>query len=159
MLCHRLPQFIRKRHGQGMEGPSKQKKRRLTTFQWYPEVLHFCPTTPLILVGLKSDLRTKRTCIDLLKTQGLTPVTPEQGQAVANRMGLPTRNVVRRSREVWTKFLSWPSTQRLLLRSRVEPIQVLRMVAVDGKAERRSKEETANSSDRFWRSRWRSNHV
>jgi len=55
--------------------------------KWYPEVLHFCPTTPLILVGLKSDLRTKRTCIDLLKTQGLTPVTPEQGQAVADRMG------------------------------------------------------------------------
>ncbi len=55
--------------------------------QWYPEVLHFCPTTPLILVGLKSDLRTKRTCIDLLKTQGLTPVTPEQGAAVARRMG------------------------------------------------------------------------
>jgi Ras homolog gene family, member A len=38
-------------------------------------------------VGLKSDLRSKRTCIDLLKTQGLTPVTPEQGQAVATRMG------------------------------------------------------------------------
>ena len=55
--------------------------------QWYPEVLHFCPTTPLILVGLKSDLRTKRSCIELLKTQGLTPVTPEQGQAVARRMG------------------------------------------------------------------------
>lgn len=55
--------------------------------QWYPEVLHFCPTTPIILVGLKSDLRTKRTCIDLLKTQGLTPVTPEQGGKVADRMG------------------------------------------------------------------------
>ncbi|OKL57782.1 GTP-binding protein rhoC [Talaromyces atroroseus] len=55
--------------------------------KWYPEVLHFCPTTPLILVGLKSDLRNKRTCIELLKTQGLTPVTPEQGQAVAHRMG------------------------------------------------------------------------
>lgn len=55
--------------------------------KWYPEVLHFCPTTPLILVGLKSDLRTKRSCIELLKTQGLTPVTPEQGQAVAKRMG------------------------------------------------------------------------
>jgi Ras homolog gene family, member A len=36
---------------------------------------------------LKSDLRSKRTCIDLLKTQGLTPVTPEQGQGVATRMG------------------------------------------------------------------------
>ena len=49
-------------------------------------MLHFCPTTPLILVGLKSDLRTKRACIELLKTQGLTPVTPEQGQGVAKRM-------------------------------------------------------------------------
>lgn len=58
-----------------------------TPDQWYPEVLHFCPTTPLILVGLKSDLRTKRACIDLLKTQGLTPVTPEQGQSVAKQMG------------------------------------------------------------------------
>lgn len=55
--------------------------------QWYPEVLHFCPYTPLVLVGLKSDLRTKRTCIDLLKTQGLTPVTQEQGMAVAQKMG------------------------------------------------------------------------
>jgi len=62
---------------------------RATTnmLQWYPEVLHFCPTTPIILVGLKSDLRNKRTCIDLLKTQGLTPVTTAQGQAVANKMG------------------------------------------------------------------------
>ena len=55
--------------------------------QWYPEVLHFCPTTPIILCGLKSDLRYKKTCIDLLKTQGLTPVTPEQGRAVAAKMG------------------------------------------------------------------------
>ncbi|KAJ5433287.1 GTP-binding protein rhoC [Penicillium daleae] len=55
--------------------------------KWYPEVLHFCPTTPIILVGLKSDLRNKRTCIELLKTQGLTPITPEQGQGVAQRMG------------------------------------------------------------------------
>ncbi|KAJ6781265.1 hypothetical protein PWT90_09199 [Aphanocladium album] len=54
--------------------------------KWYPEVLHFCPYTPLILVGLKSDLRYKRTCIDMLKTQGLTPVTSEQGLAVAQKM-------------------------------------------------------------------------
>jgi GTPase SAR1 family protein len=38
-------------------------------------------------VGLKSDLRNKRTCIELLRTQGLTPVTPEQGAAVAKQMG------------------------------------------------------------------------
>ena len=67
----------------------QQDKRHIAYIrvQWYPEVLHFCPTTPIVLVGLKSDLRTKRTCIELLKTQGLTPVTPEQGQAVARKMG------------------------------------------------------------------------
>ena len=62
-------------------------RHSLISLQWYPEVLHFCPTTPLILVGLKSDLRYKRNCIELLKTQGLTPVTTEQGRAVAERMG------------------------------------------------------------------------
>lgn len=56
-------------------------------FQWYPEVLHFCPTTPIILCGLKSDLRNKRTCIELLKAQGLTPITEQQGRAVADKMG------------------------------------------------------------------------
>jgi Ras family protein A len=40
-----------------------------------------------MLLGLKSDLRNKKNCIELLKTQGLTPVTPEQGQAVAKKMG------------------------------------------------------------------------
>lgn len=40
-----------------------------------------------MLLGLKSDLRNKRSCIELLKTQGLTPVTPEQGKAVARKMG------------------------------------------------------------------------
>lgn len=38
------------------------------------------------MVGLKADLRDKKTCIDLLRTQGLTPVTPEQGRRVAERM-------------------------------------------------------------------------
>ncbi|TGJ82891.1 hypothetical protein E0Z10_g5888 [Xylaria hypoxylon] len=55
--------------------------------KWYPEVLHFCPYTPLILIGLKSDLRHKKTCIEMLKTQGLTPVTTEQGMAVSKKMG------------------------------------------------------------------------
>lgn len=49
-------------------------------------MIHFCPTTPIILCGLKADLRHKRICIDLLRTQGLTPVTEEQGHTVARRM-------------------------------------------------------------------------
>ncbi|KAI1337597.1 ras-domain-containing protein [Xylariaceae sp. FL0016] len=55
--------------------------------KWYPEVLHFCPYTPLILVGLKSDLRHKKSCIEMLKTQGLAPVSSEQGMALAKKMG------------------------------------------------------------------------
>jgi len=54
--------------------------------KWYPEVLHFCPTTPIILCGLKSDLRQNKTCIELLKAQGLAPITPDQGRAVATKM-------------------------------------------------------------------------
>ena len=88
LLRHRLSQFLRKRHGQGNHFPLLSLHTSAEMHhQWYPEVLHFCPTTPLVLVGLKSDLRTKRACIDLLKTQGLTPVTPEQGQSVAKQMG------------------------------------------------------------------------
>ncbi|GAP83904.2 putative GTP-binding protein rho4 [Rosellinia necatrix] len=55
--------------------------------KWYPEVLHFCPYTPLVLIGLKSDLRHKKSCVEMLKTQGLTPVTSDQGVAVAKKMG------------------------------------------------------------------------
>jgi Ras family protein A len=40
-----------------------------------------------MLLGLKSDLRNKKNCIELLKTQGLTPVTPDQGREVAKKMG------------------------------------------------------------------------
>lgn len=54
--------------------------------KWYPEVRHFCPTTPLLLVGLKSDLRRNRNAQELLKAQGLTPVTFQQASEVAERM-------------------------------------------------------------------------
>lgn len=63
---------------------AKEKNKYI---QWYPEVLHFCPTTPIILIGLKSDLRHKRNCVELLRSQGLTPITPEQGAGVARSIG------------------------------------------------------------------------
>lgn len=55
--------------------------------KWFPEVRHFCPSTPLLLVGLKSDLRRNRNAQELLKAQGLTPVTFQQASAVAEKMG------------------------------------------------------------------------
>ncbi|GAA6029469.1 hypothetical protein JCM8097_003695 [Rhodosporidiobolus ruineniae] len=55
--------------------------------KWYPEVSHFCPSTPLILIGTKTDLRTDQRAIDLLRAQGRHPVTPQEGEAVAKRIG------------------------------------------------------------------------
>ncbi|BFZ62600.1 RHO4 protein [Saitoella coloradoensis] len=54
--------------------------------KWWPEVQHFCPSTPVVLVGLKSDLRHNRLCLDLLRAQGQTPVTFQQATAVAEQM-------------------------------------------------------------------------
>lgn len=54
--------------------------------KWYPEVLHFCPQTPVVLVGLKTDLRKNRNVIELLRTHGMTPVSAVQGSEVAKRM-------------------------------------------------------------------------
>ena len=92
LLCNWLPGIARKCHGQGKYtflfwGIPSTFLVLIIESQWYPEVLHFCPTTPIILVGLKSDLRTKRSCVELLKSQGLIPITPEQGTGVARRMG------------------------------------------------------------------------
>jgi len=57
------------------------------TDKWYPEVSHFCPTTPLILIGTKTDLRQDDHTRRMLSAQGTTPVTPEQGAAVAQEIG------------------------------------------------------------------------
>ena len=37
-------------------------------------------------MGLKTDLRSDRQATNVLKAQGMTPVTPQQGQAVAHKM-------------------------------------------------------------------------
>lgn len=55
--------------------------------QWYPEVIHFCPTTPIILVGLKSDLRYSTKAVELLRTQGLAPVHENQALELAGKLG------------------------------------------------------------------------
>lgn len=55
--------------------------------QWYPEVAHFCPGTPLILVGTKIDLRRDDQTRRMLSAQGQTPVSADQGAEVAHEIG------------------------------------------------------------------------
>lgn len=47
-------------------------------FQWFPEVRHHCPCTPIILVGTKLDLRDDKTTIEKLRDKKLAPITYPQ---------------------------------------------------------------------------------
>jgi Ras family protein A len=53
------------------------------TDKWLPEVTHFCPKVPIILVGTKKDLRTDPAVLQDLAETKQKPVTTEQGQHVA----------------------------------------------------------------------------
>lgn len=60
---------------------------RASPFQWYPEVRHHCPNTPIILVGTKLDLRDDKDTIERLRDKKLAPITYPQGLAMAREIG------------------------------------------------------------------------
>ncbi|KIM76664.1 hypothetical protein PILCRDRAFT_77517 [Piloderma croceum F 1598] len=55
--------------------------------KWIVEVMHFCPGLPIILVGCKIDLRHDPTIIEELSKASQRPTTPEEGMAVASKIG------------------------------------------------------------------------
>ena len=55
--------------------------------KWISEVLHFCQNLPIILVGCKKDLRHDPKIIEELRKTSQRPVTPEEGMAVASKIG------------------------------------------------------------------------
>ncbi|KAJ3540317.1 hypothetical protein NMY22_g4351 [Coprinellus aureogranulatus] len=55
--------------------------------QWIAEVMHFCAGLPIILVGCKKDLRRDPRVIEELRKTSQRPVTPEEGMAVAQKIG------------------------------------------------------------------------
>lgn len=54
--------------------------------KWYPEVMHFCPDVPQLLVGTKMDTRTDKAILDKLKQQSQRPVSVEEAQALARKI-------------------------------------------------------------------------
>lgn len=55
--------------------------------KWFPEVKHHCPSTPVILVGTKTDLRECPETIAKLKEKKLSPCSEQQGMALAKEIG------------------------------------------------------------------------
>ncbi|VBB28741.1 unnamed protein product [Acanthocheilonema viteae] len=55
--------------------------------KWTPEVRHFCPNVPIILVGNKKDLRNDPQMVRELAKMKQEPVRPEQGRAIAEQIG------------------------------------------------------------------------
>jgi len=51
-----------------------------------PEVKHFCPNVPIILVGNKKDLRNDPNTIKELGKMKQEPVKPEEGRAMAEKI-------------------------------------------------------------------------
>nr|XP_022300561.1 rho-related protein racB-like isoform X2 [Crassostrea virginica] len=49
-------------------------------FRWIPEIKHYCPNTPILLVACKTDLRSTSSHEDL--------ITTNEGQALANKLRL-----------------------------------------------------------------------
>jgi len=56
------------------------------TSKWYPEVQHFCPNIPIILVGTKYDLRSDEKTLSKLKESNMGPITFEQGEDLAKKL-------------------------------------------------------------------------
>ncbi|KAF7254678.1 Rho-related GTP-binding protein RhoC, partial [Varanus komodoensis] len=54
--------------------------------KWTPEVKHFCPNVPIILVGNKKDLRNDEHTRRELAKMKQEPVKPEEGRDMANRI-------------------------------------------------------------------------
>jgi len=55
--------------------------------KWIAEVMHFCSGLPTILVGCKKDLRRDPKTIEELRKVSQRPVTSEEGQAIAQKIG------------------------------------------------------------------------
>ena len=57
------------------------------TSKWQPELAHYAPGTPILLVGTKQDQRDDPQTIQTLASKALAPVTYEQGEALGKQIG------------------------------------------------------------------------
>lgn len=54
--------------------------------KWMPEIRHFCPKTPIVLVGMKKDLRNDGKTIDDLEKRRMKPISTAEGKELAENI-------------------------------------------------------------------------
>jgi Ras-related C3 botulinum toxin substrate 1 len=54
--------------------------------KWVPEIQHHCPTTPMLLVGTKLDMRDDKETLNRLAEKKLAPISTEQGIQMAKEI-------------------------------------------------------------------------
>jgi len=64
----------------------------LTSFQnikskWLPELKHHAPSSKIILVGTKIDMRDDEATVSKMAAKGLKPISAEQGTSLAKEIG------------------------------------------------------------------------
>ncbi|XP_043859440.1 rho-related GTP-binding protein RhoF-like [Dromiciops gliroides] len=54
--------------------------------KWYPEVIHFCHGTPMVLIGCKTNLEKDKEQLRKLRADDLEPITYAQGESACWQM-------------------------------------------------------------------------
>lgn len=54
--------------------------------KWVPEVKHFCPNAPIVLLGIKKDTRDDPSILNKLHKMKLKPITSQEGQLMAEQI-------------------------------------------------------------------------
>jgi len=55
--------------------------------KWVPEVRHYCPDVPFLIVATQIDLRDDSDVVEKLAKQKQRPVTTEEGETLAQQLG------------------------------------------------------------------------
>jgi small GTP-binding protein len=97
------------------------------TEKWVPELRHFCPNVPIVLVALKTDMLEDEAALRRLRDEGVTPVPIDQGRQLAYEIravafvdasSLKNHNVqlvFQRAAEAATQFIRKPKRACILV--------------------------------------------
>ena len=91
------------------------------TEKWVPEVRHFCPKVPYVLVGTKKDLRNDAGTIDSLAKTKQKPITVQEGIMLAERVKAVTYIECSAKTRDGVREVFEAAARAAMLKKRIEP--------------------------------------